>query len=79
MGEAGGALWQSLMTPVLQGVFGFGAFRCLRGMTTLPVPGLSTEGWAWFTDLTVSDPYYILPMATGGIMYVIIKVRQGHQ
>lgn len=74
MGEVGGALWKSLSTPLLQMMLGFGAFRCLRGMTTLPVPGMTTEGWLWFTDLTVADPYYILPMATGSIMYAIIKV-----
>jgi YidC/Oxa1 family membrane protein insertase len=77
MGEVGGALWKTLSTPALQMVLGFGAFRCLRGMTSLPVPGMNTEGLWWFTDLTVSDPLYILPLATGGIMYTIIKVCQG--
>jgi YidC/Oxa1 family membrane protein insertase len=77
MKEAGGvdAMLSSLYMPVLQGVLGFGAFRCLRGMTNLPVPGLNSDGWLWFTDLTISDPFYLLPLTTGGIMYAIIKVR----
>ncbi|XP_071808513.1 cytochrome c oxidase assembly protein COX18, mitochondrial-like [Asterias amurensis] len=29
------------------------------------VPGLSTEGALWLTDLTLTDPYYILPVLVG--------------
>jgi YidC/Oxa1 family membrane protein insertase len=74
MGEMGGSLYKSFLTPVMQGVFGYGAFRCLRGMTNLPVAGMETEGYAWFSDLTIADPLYILPAATGAIMFGIMKV-----
>jgi len=64
------------MAPIfMQGVIGFGAFRCLRGMTTLPVPGFTESGWLWFQNLTIADPYYILPAITGGIMWYVMKVR----
>jgi YidC/Oxa1 family membrane protein insertase len=67
------------MMPLLgQGVIGFGAFRCLRGMATLPVPGLAENGWFWFENLTIADPYYLLPAVTGSIMYLVIKVRLGY-
>jgi len=75
MKEVGVDMFRNLGTPVLQMVLGFGAFRCLRGMSTLPVPGMSTENLFWIHDLTVSDPTYLLPLATGGTMYVIMRVR----
>lgn len=30
--------------------------------TWLQVPSWSEGGYAWFTDLTVADPYYALPV-----------------
>ncbi|PSN75414.1 hypothetical protein BS50DRAFT_628606 [Corynespora cassiicola Philippines] len=57
-----------------QVAFGFGAFRCIRGMSTQPVTGMTTDGFAWFTDLTVPDPYYILPVASGAVAYALFKL-----
>ncbi|KAM3175660.1 hypothetical protein ACTXT7_008100 [Hymenolepis weldensis] len=37
-------------------------FAGLRGMAQLPVASLQTGGLSWFLDLTVCDPYYILPL-----------------
>jgi YidC/Oxa1 family membrane protein insertase len=50
-------------------------------MTGLPVPGFETGGMAWFTDLTVADPYYILPVASSmGILALFeIGSRMGVQ
>lgn len=66
--------FKTILPAVAQGVLGFGAFRCLRNMSLLPAPEMSTGGWLWFQDLTVSDPFYLLPMVSGGIMYLAIKV-----
>lgn len=76
MKEFGGPMLKSFSAGAAQAVFGFGAFRSLRGMATLPLPGLATGGYLWFNDLTVADPYYILPVVTGGIMYSIMRVRR---
>jgi YidC/Oxa1 family membrane protein insertase len=72
--EVGTNPLSSMMPAVWQGVLGYGAFRCLRGMSSLPVPGLDQGGFAWFRDLTIADPYYILPALSGGIMYLLMKV-----
>nr|CDS28365.1 cytochrome oxidase biogenesis protein [Hymenolepis microstoma] len=40
----------------------FSVFAGLRGMAQLPVTSLQTGGLSWFLDLTVCDPYYILPL-----------------
>jgi YidC/Oxa1 family membrane protein insertase len=60
---------------VMQGWIGFCAFRFLRAMSELPVPGLSQDGFMWFTDLTVRDPYFLIPAATTAVFYTIFKVQ----
>lgn len=39
-------------------------FFGLRGMCNVPVPSMTQGGLAWFPDLTVADPLYILPVFT---------------
>jgi YidC/Oxa1 family membrane protein insertase len=75
MKDVGVDVFKSMGTAIAQGVFGYGAWRSLRGISSLPAPGITTDGWFWFTDLSVPDPYYLLPVITGGIMYQVIKVR----
>ena len=47
-------------------------FFALRGMgSSDPVlPGFSTGGMLWFSDLTQCDPYYILPL-TSGLLFLV--------
>lgn len=61
---------------IVQAWIGFSAFRCLRAMGDLPVPGMASDGFLWFTDLTTRDPYFLLPAATTAIFYAIFKVSQ---
>ncbi len=42
-------------------------------------PTLETEGILWFTDLTIPDPYLILPLASMLINLAIIQVRNNHR
>jgi len=49
-------------------------FVGLRQMCNLPVESLKTGGTAWFTDLTVADPYYALPLMTSAFLYGVIEV-----
>jgi YidC/Oxa1 family membrane protein insertase len=49
-------------------------FRALYRSAHLPVPGLQTGGILWFTDLTATDPYFILPMISGITTSVTIFV-----
>lgn len=58
----------------LQGVFGYCAFKLMRQMTALPVPGLETGGILWFLDLTARDPYLIIPLTMGGLIHLIGRV-----
>ncbi|KAI5283318.1 Mitochondrial inner membrane protein oxa1 [Ascosphaera acerosa] len=65
--------WKAFL-PLLQIPFAFGMFRVMRGMAELPVPGLEDEHWLWVRDMSVSDPYYALPVLTGGMLYLTLKV-----
>jgi YidC/Oxa1 family membrane protein insertase len=60
---------------IMQAWIGFSAFRCLRAMGELPVPGMRHDGYLWFKDLTVADPYYLIPAAIVTVFYAISKVR----
>jgi YidC/Oxa1 family membrane protein insertase len=61
--------------PLVQVFLGYGSFRLMRAMASLPVPGLENGGIAWFPDLTVTDPFFIMPMATGATFMLVMKVR----
>lgn len=65
-------MWKMFL-PMLQAPIAFGGFRLLTGMGTLPVPGLETAGTLWFTDLTVADPYMVLPCVSTIMMFFSIK------
>ncbi|PQE16425.1 mitochondrial export translocase oxa1 protein [Rutstroemia sp. NJR-2017a BVV2] len=60
-------------TPVLQIPIGYGTWKLLRAMALLPVPGLLDGGILWFYNLTVPDPYFILPIITSGILHLVLK------
>ncbi|KAG0726621.1 Mitochondrial inner membrane protein OXA1L [Chionoecetes opilio] len=49
-------------------------FMGLRKMANLPVESLTEGGLWWFTDLTLADPYYILPIITSCTMLATIEL-----
>jgi YidC/Oxa1 family membrane protein insertase len=55
--------------------FSFGLFRAVTGMVAIPVPALESAGYMWFTDLTASDPFMVLPALATGMMMLSLKVR----
>ena len=46
----------------------------LREMANLPVASLQSGGMLWFTDLTMYDPYYILPVTTMLLLLLQLEV-----
>ncbi|RYO82258.1 hypothetical protein DL762_000267 [Monosporascus cannonballus] len=73
--QAGVSFWW-LPVPLLTVPFSFGMFRLVRGMASIPVPSMETGGFAWFTDLTIHDPYYILPIANVLLGTLMFKQNQ---
>lgn len=50
--------------PAIQVPLLFSVYLAIRRMSELPVESMKTGGLGWFTDLTVADPFYILPAST---------------
>lgn len=48
-------------------------FIALRQMTNTPVESLKNGGLSWFTDLTIADPYYLLPLFTTGTLFLVTE------
>ena len=46
----------------------------IRGMSNLPVPSMTSGGAYWFYDLTVPDPYFLLPMITATTLLLAVEV-----
>ena len=65
--------------PFVQVPIGFGMFRLIRGMAALPVESLENGGTLWFPDLTVCDPYYVLPIASAALFAVAMRVSRPPQ
>lgn len=49
-------------------------FTGLRGMAVLPVASMKSGGLSWFADLTVADPYYILPVISMTSVLIMFEV-----
>jgi YidC/Oxa1 family membrane protein insertase len=63
------------MLPMLcQGAIFASMFFALRGMAACPVESMKDGGALWFTDLTVPDPYYLLPLITSSSLFIHIKI-----
>jgi YidC/Oxa1 family membrane protein insertase len=43
-------------------------------MCNLPVESFTTGGALWFTDLTIADPTYILPILSTTSILIMIHV-----
>ena len=57
----------------------FTAFLGLIKMCEFPLESMMSSGALWFTDLTVADPYCILPLLASGTILTIIHVSSFFQ
>ncbi|XP_057331042.1 mitochondrial inner membrane protein OXA1L isoform X2 [Microplitis mediator] len=65
---------KSMIVPLCQAPIFISFFFGLKRMTNLPVDSMREGGLWWFTDLTVTDPYYILPIMTSATLAVTLKM-----
>ncbi|EEU44912.1 uncharacterized protein NECHADRAFT_48589 [Fusarium vanettenii 77-13-4] len=65
-----GMLWSFVQIP-----FSFGLFRIISGMVHIPVPSMENAGFLWFTDLTASDPYFLLPALGTSLLFGAMAVN----
>jgi len=74
MGSAGIKPMRMYIPLLIQAPLGFGAFRLSRQAAQLPIPSWEFGGFGWITDLTVADPYYILPVSMALTLHIMARV-----
>ncbi|GAB6033380.1 hypothetical protein CHUAL_013143 [Chamberlinius hualienensis] len=65
---------KSMLVPLAQAPVFISVFMGVRKMTNLPVMSMKAGGLYWFTDLTMSDPFYILPLLTCATLFVTLEI-----
>lgn len=65
---------KNLLVPIAQAPLFISFFMGLRGMANCPVESMTYGGLWWFTDLTVPDQFFILPIITSLTMWATIEV-----
>ena len=65
-----------MIIPVVQIPIFISFFIGLRRMANLPIESMKTGGLLWFPDLTLSDPYFLLPILSSALMLLTIEVGQ---
>lgn len=66
--------FKNALTPFVQLPFFISFFIGLRGMANCPVESMAHGGLFWFTDLTMPDQFYILPIMTSLTMWMTIEL-----
>ena len=51
-----------------------GTFLGIRKMCNAPVESFQSGGILWFQDLTLADPFYIMPILCAGTIFIMIRV-----
>ncbi|CAD6577070.1 MAG: Mitochondrial inner membrane protein oxa1 [Tremellales sp. Tagirdzhanova-0007] len=49
-------------------------FNALRRLADVPLPQLKAGGFGWITDLSLPDPYYILPVTSMMLQYWVFRI-----
>ncbi|CAG8956361.1 hypothetical protein HYFRA_00003743 [Hymenoscyphus fraxineus] len=62
-----------MFLPMLQIFPTSGSFFALRALSDGRVPAFEIEGLLWFQNLTLADPYFVLPLATSFLLYSNVK------
>ncbi|XP_072938130.1 mitochondrial inner membrane protein OXA1L [Epargyreus clarus] len=65
---------KNVMVPLAQAPLFISFFMGLRGMANCPVESMMTGGLWWFTDLTVPDQFFLLPLITSATMWATIEL-----
>lgn len=74
MKEKGVNPFKNMIVPLAQAPLFISFFMGLRQMANTPVESMCNGGLFWFTDLTVADPYYLLPVITSATLYLTIEL-----
>jgi YidC/Oxa1 family membrane protein insertase len=67
---------KALQVPLMQFPIFISMFYGLQRMAAAPLPGFLEGGFGWVRDLTVADPYYILPLTSVALTNWVIRVSK---
>lgn len=65
-----------MMVPLAQLPVFIAMFYGLRRMAEAPFPQLKEGGFGWVMDLTLPDPYYILPITSMVLTNIVLRVSE---
>ncbi|KAJ8929425.1 hypothetical protein NQ314_017874 [Rhamnusium bicolor] len=65
---------KNMIVPLAQMPVFVSFFMALRQMSNVPVESLRTGGLWWFTDLTLPDQYFLMPIITSATLYATIEL-----
>ncbi|CAH1779592.1 unnamed protein product [Owenia fusiformis] len=65
---------RNFLVPLAQVPVFISVFYGLRAMANLPIESMKTGGLFWFTDLSIPDPFYVLPIITMLTFLVTIEL-----
>lgn len=65
---------KNVIVPLAQAPLFVSFFMGLRGMANCPIESMTYGGLWWFTDLTVPDQYFLLPIITSATMWLTIEL-----
>lgn len=74
MKEKGLNPFKNMIVPLAQMPIFVSFFMGLRQMANVPVDSLRTGGILWFTDLTLPDQYFLMPIITSATLYATIEL-----
>ncbi|XP_060519920.1 mitochondrial inner membrane protein OXA1L isoform X2 [Cylas formicarius] len=74
MKEKGLNPFKNMIVPLVQMPIFVSFFMGLRQMANVPVESLREGGLFWFTDLTLPDQYFLLPIITSATLFATIEL-----
>lgn len=66
--------FKSMIVPLAMAPLFISFFFGLRKMANLPVESLKEGGLFWFVDLTLADPFYLLPLITSTTVWITLEI-----
>ena len=65
---------KNLAFPLAQATVFMTMFFALKGLAGAEIPSMTTEGLAWMENLTLPDPYWVLPVASTALTLATLEV-----
>ena len=65
-----------VLLPLMSMPIFLGMFYGIGRLVAVPLPEMMEGGFGWVTDLTMPDPYYILPLCSMVFTNIVLRVSQ---